>query len=76
LPTIARIGNVKIRVFADDHNPPHFHVVTPDRDAKVRLDDLTLFEGSLRRADFDTALAWAREHRKELHDEWDRLNRR
>jgi hypothetical protein len=30
MPTIIRFGNMVIRMFADDHNPPHFHIVTPE----------------------------------------------
>ena len=47
MPTIAALGNVLIRMFADDHNPPHFHVVTPDHEALIRLSDLSVMAGSI-----------------------------
>jgi hypothetical protein len=74
VPTVAKIGSLKIQVFADDHNPPHFHVVTPDEEALVRIDDLTILRGSLRARVFRTAADWARGNREVLVDEWNRLN--
>lgn len=76
MPTIARIGNVLIRIFADDHNPPHFHVVTPDHEAIVLIADFSVFAGTIDRRSLDAALEWASSNRKVLEDEWNRLNER
>ncbi len=76
MPTIITVGNLKIQIFADDHNPPHFHVVTPEHEALIRLSDLSLMAGSLSGRDFRIALQWAQDHLKELDDEWNRLNAR
>ncbi|NKJ40171.1 DUF4160 domain-containing protein [Rhizobium sp. SG570] len=76
MPTIARIGNVLIRVFANDHNPPHFHVVTPDHQALVSIDDFEVIQGSIDRGSLNTAIAWAKAHKEELNNEWNRLNER
>lgn len=74
MPVLARIGNIKIHVFASDHNPPHFHVATPEHEALVAIADFSLLRGVLRRADLEVALGWARENRRLLEDEWNRLN--
>lgn len=74
MPTLVRIGNLKIQVFADDHNPPHFHVVTPDHEALVALATLTVLRGTIRRRDLDTALEWVRANRETVAREWERLN--
>jgi len=74
MPTVAKIGNLKIQIFADHHNPPHFHVVTPDEEALVRIDDLTILRGSLRARDLRTASEWVRRNREVLVDEWNRVN--
>jgi len=74
MPTIVRIGNLKIQVFADDHNPPHFHVVTPDHEALVALATLTVLRGTIRRRDLKTAVEWVRANREAVADEWERLN--
>ncbi len=74
MPTIVRIGNLKIQVFADDHNPPHFHVVTPDHEALVVLTTLTVLRGAIRRRELETALKWVRANRDVIANEWERLN--
>ena len=61
-------------MFADDHNPPHFHVRTPNGKALVRISDLTLIAGTIDRRDLDKALTWARHNRKALEDAWLRFN--
>jgi hypothetical protein len=74
MPTLARIGSLKIQIFADDHNPPHFHAVTPDHDALVAIETLTVLRGSIPRRDLDTALDWVRDNRAAVRAEWERLN--
>ena len=34
---LVQIGNIIIRVYANDHLPPHFHILTPDGDALVDI---------------------------------------
>ncbi|MDO1581535.1 DUF4160 domain-containing protein [Rhizobium oryzicola] len=76
MPVIVRLGNLKIHVFSDDHNPPHFHVSTPDHDALIRLSDLTVLQGQITRRDLEKVLQWAsqEENRLRLVSEWNRLN--
>ncbi len=74
MPTLVRLGNIKIQMFADDHNPPHFHVVTPDHEALVSLADLVVLRGAIRASDLRTALEWASENAAFLAGEWSRLN--
>jgi hypothetical protein len=76
MPTIVKLGNLKIQIFADDHNPPHFHVVTPDYEALIRLSDLSVMAGSIDRRSLQVALEWAQEEKNRdlLNHEWNRLN--
>jgi hypothetical protein len=76
MPTIARIGNVLIRIFADDHNPPHFHIVTPDHAVTILISDFSILAGEIDRRSLDTALEWARRNKEALENEWTRLNER
>lgn len=76
MPTLFVLGNMKIRMFADDHNPPHFHIVTPEHEALVRLADLVMLAGSIDRRSYDLACRWALENRELLEREWNRLNER
>lgn len=74
MPTIAKIGNIKIQIFASDHNPPHFHVVTAEYEVLIAVSNFTILRGSIRRRDLDIALQWARVNRETLKNEWKRLN--
>jgi hypothetical protein len=74
MPTIVMLGNVAIRMFANDHNPPHFHVVTTERQIAILLADLSVMAGSMERRDLATALEWASRNMELLEDEWERLN--
>jgi hypothetical protein len=55
MPTVVKIGNIKIQIFADDHNPPHFHVKTPDGKALIRISDLTVMAGNIDRLSLSIA---------------------
>ncbi|MEX6507159.1 DUF4160 domain-containing protein [Jiella sp. M17.18] len=74
MPTIVVLGSVKITIYADDHHPPHFHVLTAEGDVMVRLSTLQVMAGSIRAKDLRTAMEWATAHREVLEDEWNRLN--
>ncbi|HXT05551.1 MAG TPA: DUF4160 domain-containing protein [Roseiarcus sp.] len=74
MPTLARLGNIQIRIFAEDHVPPHFHVVTSDGEVMVRIADLQVHEGSIDRKSLRTAIEWAAQNIALLEAEWSRLN--
>jgi len=76
MPTIMTIGNVKIRIFADDHNPPHFHIVTPDYKIAVRIDNFEVLAGRMDQSSFEKAMRWATKNKGVLINEWNSLNTR
>jgi hypothetical protein len=51
MPTIQRFGAVIVRMYADDHAPPHFHIEAPDFEVLVRISDLTVIAGEARPPD-------------------------
>ncbi|MBB1248509.1 DUF4160 domain-containing protein [Rhizobium sp. G21] len=63
-------------MFADDHHPPHLHIVSPDGQALVDLKTLSVLRGDISRGDLETVLRWARGNREALEREWKRLNER
>lgn len=76
MPTLVILGAIKIQMFADDHNPPHFHVITPDNEALVLLKDLSVMRGTIRSRDLETVQKWANDRKSELNDLWSNLNAR
>jgi Domain of unknown function (DUF4160) len=76
MPTLQRFGSVSVRMYADDHRPPHFHDVAPDFQVLVRISDLTVIAGEARLTQIAEALAWAQIHREMLALKWVELNER
>jgi len=73
---LVQIGNIIIRVYANDHLPPHFHVITPNGDALVEIETLEILRGNLDRRDQRIAHVWATENRAAIAAEWNRTNPR
>jgi hypothetical protein len=48
MPPLHRVGAVSVRMYADDHRLPHFHIVAPDFQVLVRISDLTVTRAPLR----------------------------
>ena len=76
MPTLQRFGAVSVRMYADDHRPPHFHIVAPDFQVLVAITDLQVIEGEARPRQLAEALAWARANREMLALKWAELNER
>lgn len=78
MPTLQRFGAVKVCMYADDHRPPHFHVVGPDFQLLVRISDLTVMvtRGDVRPSQIAEAIGWARDNAEGLAVKWVELNER
>lgn len=74
MPTLFMLGNLKIQVFAGDHNPAHFHVVSPDREALIRIADFAVIAGALSGREYRLAVEWASSNKERVEHEWHRLN--
>jgi hypothetical protein len=59
MPSIHRLANVAIYIYADDHAPPHFHVVGPNSNVQVEIETLRVMRGEYRPGDLAQAIAWA-----------------
>ena len=75
VPTLHRIGAIRICVYLDDHNPPHFHALLGDDAAQIKIADLTVLEGSLPPPALRRVLDWARDHQDLLAASWAKYHR-
>ena len=71
-----QIGKVIIRVYANDHLPPHFHAIAPDFEALIEIETLAIMRGSLSRQATKSVMAWASANRGLIGAEWNRINSR
>ena len=76
MPTLKRFGAVVVRMYADDHAPPHFHVEAPDFEVLVRISDLTVYAGEARPGQIAEVLRWAEGELGALALKWAELNER
>ena len=71
MPVIVRLQYCVISMFANDHNPPHFHIYGVDgRDAQVRLGALTVINGEVDRRALKEAVEWAKQNTDFLAETW------
>jgi hypothetical protein len=42
-----QIGKIVIRVYANDHLPPHFHAIAAEFEALIGIESLTIMRGRL-----------------------------
>ena len=75
MPEISRFLGIVIKMFYNDHNPPHFHAEYAGATAWIDIDDLVLFHGHLPRKQMQLVLAWAALHQDELQLNWSRARR-
>lgn len=73
MPEISRFYGIVIRMFFDDHNPPHFHAIYGEDEAWISISTLAVFHGSLPSRALGLVIEWASMHRKELERNWELL---
>ena len=76
MPTLKRFGAIVVRMYADDHAPPHVHIEGPDFEVLVRLSDRTAIAGGARAAKIAEVLRWMEDEREMLTRKWMDLNER
>jgi len=75
MPEISRFYGIVIRMYYDEHPPPHFHVAYQDEQAVLRIDTLDVARGQLPRRALSLVVEWALAHRDELRQNWERAER-
>ena len=70
MPTISEFFGILIRMYYDDHNPPHFHAYYGDHQGIISIETLEVLEGQLPKRARALVVEWAVEHRQELLNDW------
>jgi hypothetical protein len=73
MPEICRFLGISLRMYFDDHPPPHFHAVYNEFEAIIRIEDLRMTSGGLPQRVLALVLEWANLHRQELLSNWESL---
>jgi len=70
MPVIVRLQYCVIRMYFNEHNPPHFHVDTTNGRVLMTIEDLEVIEGEADARAVREARVWARENRERLWAFW------
>ncbi|MFM8607339.1 MAG: DUF4160 domain-containing protein [Hyphomicrobiales bacterium] len=76
MPTLHRIGAISIRIYADDHRPPHVHIVSAEFEILVSISDGSIIAGKARQSEIREALKWVSWNREYLALKWIALHER
>ena len=72
MPEICRFFGIVIKMFFDDHNPPHFHAEYSGDIALIDMGNLSVFSGRLPPRVMGLVIEWATIHQQELFADWER----
>jgi hypothetical protein len=72
MPQISRFFGIIIKMYYNDHYPPHFHAEYNEHVAEIAIDTLEIIEGNLPRRVLSLVLEWSVLHRSELRQNWQR----
>jgi hypothetical protein len=72
MPEIARFYGIIIKMFFEDHNPPHFHAIYGEYEVLVDINTFAVFAGHLPPRALGLVIEWATQHQNELLNNWER----
>ena len=70
MPEICRFYGIVIAIYFDEHNPPHFHARYGEYNVVIKINDLSVKEGSLPPKALGLVIEWAAQHKEELMMNW------
>ena len=75
--TIDWIGNLKVSINPDDHNPPHFHIMCDNESARFTFNDCAPMEISNKLKRYQRNIQkWCRENKNKLLKVWNQYKSR
>jgi hypothetical protein len=70
MPEVCRFYGIIIRMFWDDHPPPHFHASYGEYEALIEIESGEIFAGALPLRARSLVNEWVELHRAELFNLW------
>jgi hypothetical protein len=72
MPTISRFYGISIRMFFNDHEPPHFHAVYGEHEALIEIATGRVIYGRLAPSARRLVREWVLRYRPRLMENWER----
>ena len=76
MPQISNFFGIIIRMFFDDHNPPHFHAQYGEHKCCIDIHTLVVIEGYLPARVLGLVIEWATLRKEELLDNWQNVEQK
>ena len=76
MPEIARFFGIVVKMFWDDHNPPHFHAFYAGEEVLIDINTLSVFAGRFSPRALGLVVEWATLHQLDLLEDWRRAQGR
>ncbi len=73
MPEVSRFFGIVIRMYFDEHMPPHFHAIYAGAEIEVGIDPIAVRQGGLPQRALSMVVEWAALHQRELLANWERL---
>ena len=64
MPEISRFLGIIVKMFFQDHNPPHFHITYEKYEASISIIDFTIIKGNLPPRIHLLVIEWAVLHKQ------------
>jgi Domain of unknown function (DUF4160) len=72
MPILAVIKGIKVYLYYDDHEPPHFHAECGEFEVVVEISTLNVIRGRFPKSDVGELLRWASSRQSEIMEQWNR----
>ena len=72
MPIISQFYGIIIKMFYNDHAPPHFHAIYGEYELVVGISPITIIVGKAPNRVRSMILEWTALHQQELLDNWNR----
>lgn len=70
MPELSRFYGIVVKMYYDDHTPPHFHAEYAGQVMVVSIATLAVIRGKLPPRAMGMVLEWAAQHQPELMADW------
>ncbi len=72
MPEISRFFGIVIKMYFDEHNPPHFHAEYGDDEALININTMAVIAGELPSRALGLVIEWTSMHQDDLKEEWEK----
>jgi hypothetical protein len=73
MPEISRFLGIKIFMYFNEHNPPHFHIEYNEYKASIDIKNFGLIDGKVPAKVLGLVIEWAEIHQEELLQNWNNI---